>query len=232
MSETYVIPRTEFAQRRSSFELCQWINRKLEEMRATGSFDELYFERSDPRSNLKKLIEEAIPLSRLGLYLSTPGSEVYVTCYADNQGHDGLVEITGFNERRFKVEVTTAEAKDYYFRRQALSRYGHVQLTGTITRRGRDIVCDGDDGMVDADEEEERCIELMLERLRDKVSSRRYDADTAFLVFLTEMRPLSPRSRAELLHRTERFLLETNTKVPGIYFCYTADYSIDRVAGP
>lgn len=172
MSEPFSIPEAEYARRRSSFELCEWINQTLAEMRGTGRFDELYFERSDPRTNIKKLIEEAIPLSRLGLYLSTPESEVYLTCFADNRAYDAVIEVTGFTERTFKVEVTTTETKISNLRRQALARYGHVPLTGTISRRGREITATGD--MVRADVEDERCISLMFERLRRKVDSGRY----------------------------------------------------------
>lgn len=227
MPSTYTIPEAEYIQRRSSFELCRWINQKLEEMHATGCFDELYFERSNPRSNVKKLMEEAIPLSRLGLYLSTPGSDVYLTCFADNRGYDAVIEVSGYDQRTFKVEVTTTEDTASTLRRQALSRYGHVPLTGPITRRGREITATGE--MIRADEEDERCVGVMFDRLQRKIESERYDKDTAVLVFLTDFRAISPRSRADLVFRTERYLLETQAKVSGVYYCYTADYSVDRV---
>lgn len=223
----FLIETSEFAQRRSSFELCSWIDLKLAQMRMIGRFDELYFERRDPRSNIKKLVEEAIPLSRLGLYLTTPETEVHLTCFADNRNHDALVELSGFNQRSLKVEVTTTESDSSVLRRQALSRLGHVQLTGAITRIGSEIVSDGE--MVPAAEEDERCISLMFGRLRDKVETGKYDKDTAILVFLTEFRAVDAYYRAELLHRTKRYLLETGPNTKEVYYCYSADYSIDSV---
>jgi hypothetical protein len=231
MSSTFSIPIAEYEQRRSSFELCRWINQKLAEMRGTGRFDELYFERSNPRSNIKKLIEEAIPLSRLGLYLSTPGSEVYLTCLAGNQNYDANIEITGFDQRTFKVEVTTTEDKPSTLRRQALSRFGHVPLTGEISRKGREITVPDEVEMVCADEEDERCVNLMFDRMRRKIESGRYDEDTTILVFFTEFRAIDPNHRARLALRTNRYLLELQANVPGVYYCYTADYSIDSVRG-
>ena len=227
MPQRFLIDPVEYEQRRSCFDLCRWINQKLEDMRATGNFDELYFERSDPTSNVKKLIEEAIPLSRLGLFLSTPGSEVYLTCYADNGNRDALVEITGFNNRAFKVEITTTEDENSTHRRQALARYGHVPLTGTVSKSGREITSSGE--MICADAEDERCISLMLERLQRKADSRRYDRETAILVFFTEFRTIDPQYRARLALRTQRYLLEKQPEVRDVYYCYTTDYSIDHV---
>jgi hypothetical protein len=231
MSSIFSVPVAEYEHRRSSFGLCEWINQKLEEMRKTGHFDELYFERSDPRSNLKKLIEEAIPLSRLGLYLSTPGSEVYLTCLAGNQNYDAYIEITGFDQRIFKVEVTTTENRPSTLRRQALSRLGHVPLTGPISRSGREITIPDETEMVCANEEDDRCVNLMFERMRHKVESGRYGGDTAILVFFTEFRAIDPKHRARLAFRTNRYLLETQANVAGVYYCYTADYSIDSARG-
>lgn len=227
MTESFSIPEAEYARRRSSFELCEWINQKLAGMRATGRFDELYFERSDPRTNIKKLIEEAIPLSRLGLYLARPESEVYLTCFADNRGYDAVIEVTGFMPRTFKVEVTTTETETSNLRRQALARYGHVPLTGPISRRGREITSAGQ--MVRADEEDERCISIMFDRMQRKVDSGRYDRETAILVFSTDFRGIDPAWRAELAFRTERYLLEAPAKVAGVYYCYTGDYSIEHI---
>lgn len=89
--------------------------------------------------------------------------------------------------------------------------------------------------MVCADAEDQRCVDLMFNRLRAKVEKRdkndanRYDENTAFLVYFTEFRAVNPYHRAKLLLRTERYLLETQAKVAGIYYCYTADYSIEAV---
>ncbi len=62
------IPINEYEQKRHIFELCNWINEKLAEMETISDFNIIYFERNG--ENVKKLIEEAMPLASLGLYFS------------------------------------------------------------------------------------------------------------------------------------------------------------------
>lgn len=223
--EVVNIAQSEYEKRRHAFELCQWINEKLNELKRSGRFDELYFERKG--RNVKKLIEEAIPVSRLALQLSTPGSEVYVTCYVGNQAYDATVEIEGFGPRVFKVEVTTTETDETTMRRQALSRQGCVASSGPIRRDKRNIIWEGE--MVEVDADEQRCTELMFEWLQEKVKSGSYGEDTAILVHLAEYRPISMRNRANLVHRTRRYIVEEQPSIGSVYYCYTAGYIIDAV---
>jgi hypothetical protein len=222
------IERAEYEERRSAFELCQWVNSKLRELEDGGDFDRQYFERIG--KNVKRFVEEAIPLSRLGLYLSTPRSDVHVTCFADNRAYDGVIEITGFGARSFRVEVTTTDTPRLSeLRRQALSRDGHVVLTGPIRREGRTILPEG--AMVDVADEEERCIGVALERLRDKAASGRYGDDTVVLVYLTDCWLASlTELRAELLRRTEEYLRRERPPVHTVYYCYSSNYCVDHVA--
>jgi hypothetical protein len=224
MARTEEIASTEYEQRRHVFDLCRWVNSKLEEMRAGGRFDEQYFERT---GNTKKLVEEAIPVSRLGLAVSLPESEVYITCLTGNQPYDALVEITGIHRRTFKVEVTTTETNVSVMRRQALSRYGHVALTGPIWKDGREIQWEGD--MIDVHAEEEKRVALAFERLRTKVESQRYSSDTAILVYLSEYRPISLGARADLVRQTQRYLLERASSIYAVYYCYALGYMVDHV---
>lgn len=222
------IPRAEYEERRSAFELCRWVNSKLRELEDGGDFDRQYFERVG--TNVKRFVEEAIPLSRLGLYLSTPGSEVHITCFADNRAYDGLVEITGFGARSVRVEVTTTDTPPWStMRRQALSRDGHVVLTGPIRREGRAILAEG--AMVDVAEEEERCIEVALERLHEKAGSGKYGDDTAVLVYFTDcwLARLTD-IRAELLRRTEEYLRREPPSVRAVYYVYSSNYCVDHVS--
>jgi hypothetical protein len=219
------IPTAEYGERRHVFELCRWINSKLRSMEGCENFDEVYFERKG--ENIKKLLEEALPLSRLGLHLSTPANDVYVTCFAGNQPFDAEIEITGFTPTTFKVEVTTTETDESTLRRQALSRYGSVGLSGPIERRGRDIVWSAE--MIEVSAEEQRCTNLMFERLRAKIESGRYERDTAILIYLTEYRRISLESRASLVRRTEWYLREKDTNVRRVYYCYISGNFVDEV---
>lgn len=60
-----LITTAECEKRRHAFDLCTWINSKLLELEATGSIDGLYFERKGEARPIKKLLEEAVPASRL-----------------------------------------------------------------------------------------------------------------------------------------------------------------------
>ena len=228
MRPDFGISDEEYEERRSAFALCTWINAKLQALRESGHFDAVYFERTG--RNVKRLIEEAIPLSRLALYLSCPEHEVAVQCFADNRNYDAEIEITGFSDQSFKVEVTTAESETSTLRRQALARAGFVHLTGSIRRIGRRIVSEGE--MVDVQEEEARTVALLLERLRDKVEKGRYDTGTAFLVYASEFRPLGMDARAELVRSTEQYLAGSPISVPAVYYCFWPDYSIVHAAPP
>jgi hypothetical protein len=228
VSTEYMISRDEFEERRDAFALCAWINAKLRALRESGQFDQTYFD--ERKGTIKYLIEEAIPISRLGLYLSRPESQVHIRCFADGRAYDAQVEVTGFTTQSFKVEVTTSETEGSAMRRQALARDGVVHLTGQVRREGRRIVSDGE--MVDVAEEESRIIQLLLERLRVKVTSDRYDAETAFLVYASEFFPVGLDARAQLARNTKQYLLTRGSHVPAVYYCFWPDYSIVHVQPP
>jgi hypothetical protein len=222
------IPTAEYTQRRHVSELCRWINEKFAAIRAGGRFDEQYFERTG--LNVKRLIEEVVPLSRLGLFLWQPGCDVYVTCHADNRNYDAEVEVEGWNPRSFRVEATTTETDESTLRRQALSRDGFSTLSGPIHREGRTIVPEFE--MTEASEDRDRYVALTFERLRAKVESGRYDSNTAILVHLADFCPLSPEGRAQLIRQTTDYLQRERPRLPAVYYCYLTSYSVDAVYPP
>jgi hypothetical protein len=228
MPDRVDIPTAEYTQRRHVAELCRWINQKFEALRAGGRFDEQYFERTG--LNVKKLIEEAVPLSRLGLYLWMPGCDVYITCYADNRNYDAAVEVEGWNPRSFRVEVTTTETEQSTLRRQAWSRDGFSTLAGPIRREGRTIVPEFE--MIEVSEESDKYVALTFERLQAKAKSGRYDSNTAILVHLADFWPLPPEGRAQLIRQTTEYLQNERPQLPAVYYCYLASYSVDAVFPP
>ena len=230
MSDVVGIPNDEYEARRTAFDLARWIDDKFREMEAGGHFSRQYFERVG--HNVKRLVEEALPVSRLGLYLATPGADVHATCFADNRPYDALVEVGGVSRpHAFRVEVTTTETGDAStLRRQALARDGHVALYGPVRRSGRTIVAEPE--MVDAAEEEERLICVALERLHEKAASGRYGSDTAVLVYLTDAWFIDLTFRAELARRTEAYLLADRPPIAAVYYCYAANLSVDHVRRP
>ena len=221
----FEITRDEYEQRRDVFELCRWVNAQFRAMEGTGHFDEIYFERKG--LNVPRFVAEVVPVSRLALLLATPGSEVYVTCFADSRNYDAEIEISDWRPRSFRVEVTTTEPDDVVLRRQALSRVGHVMLAGPIRREGRKVIAEPE--MVNVHEEEQRRTALMLERLRDKVESGRYDANTAFLVYSTDLFRIGVDARADLVRDAERYLALVGVPTAGVYFAFQTDYTVMHV---
>ncbi len=224
---TFYIPKSEYETRRHTFELCSWINDKLRKLEATGNFDKLYFERKGEGRRVKKLLEEAIPASRLALYLSVPGSDVFVTLHEGNQNFDATLEIEGFTQRMFKLEITMAETKEAPLRRQALSKYGHVPLSGAIDKH-KDGSISWEHEMVNVEDREQEYVELMFRQLLKKLEGDNYPTETAILVYLSEFLPLSIRNRTQLVQRTQWYLLEKNLKRK-VYYGYAVGHFIDSV---
>ena len=206
------------------FDAHRWINSVLARMDNDPEFDAIYFERT---GNVKKLIEEAIPLTYLGLHLVRIMEDVFLQFFTNQPSYDGQLEVSGHNNYGFKVEVTTTENEESALQRQALSRNGMVWLHGPIKR-------DGDDGrkiisepqMIDLSMREDRCLELAFHRFLAKANSGRYDLNTAILVAITMDHVISIRRRGELLKRSRNFL-HANPTVYGVYYLYQRDGIID-----
>jgi hypothetical protein len=216
------ITTTEYQQRRHVFELCKWINEKLAEMEAYTDFETIYFERKG--ENVKKLIEEAIPLASLGLYFFKPADDVYLKCLTGNQSYDAELSVEGFHKFEIKVEVTTVETDESTMRRQALSRHGSVFMMGKIRREGRNIISEAE--MVDLDVENRKWIDLAFERLLKKIEHG-YDENTAILVSFSNFRHIPLRYRAQLVERTEKYLLREKPNIYGVYYSYGDDFVVD-----
>ncbi len=220
----FTITTDEYEQRRHVFETYRWINSVLAQMEKEQNFDEMYFERT---GNIKKLIEEAIPLTYLGLHLVRIADDVFLQFYTDGRPYDGQLAVIGFNNFGFKVEVTTTENDESTLRRQALSRNGIVWLNGEVKRDetdARKII--SAPRMVDLSKKEDRCMELAFERFLHKTNSGRHDVDTAILVAVTMDRVISMRRRGELLKRSREWL-RAHPTIYGVYYCYQRDGIVD-----
>lgn len=194
-------------------------------MDETGNFDTIYFERKGV--NLKKFLEEAIPVAYLGLHYFRIADDIYIQCKSGNQPYDAILEVVGFRNRSIKIEVTTTEDNDSTLRRQSLSRHGFTYSSGSIRREGGNIVSEPE--FVDTLEEEQRLIELAFNRFYEKVKFGGYGEDTALLIRVDFHKPLSLEGRAELVNRTHRYLTEHHPKVFAVFYCYVRDSIIDEV---
>ena len=221
----YNIPTSEFETKRHVFDLWLWINAKLKEMEAKEDFDTIYFERKG--ENVKKLLEEAVPVAFLGLYLFRMADDVYIQCKAGNQPFDALLDVVGFRNFSIKVEVTVTEDIDSTLRRQSLSRTGFTYFTGPIRKEKGQIISEPE--MVDTHEEEQKLSELAYERFLQKVESGKYDKDTAILVYVASTRPLPLSCRAELVSKTHKYLLANHPAIYGVYYYHRGVSAVDEV---
>ena len=219
------ISDTEYEQRRHARDLASWVNARFAELEDGGRLEEQFFERKG--QNIKRLIEEAVPLSRLGLFLWTPGNEPYVTLVPKSLKFDGHVEIEGFSAKSFNVEVTTIETEQSTLRRQALSREGTVPLTGRVWRTA-DGYIEAEVAMIDVAEQEQTVVDLVLSRLRAKTEFGRYDENTAFLVYVNDFWPLPAQGRLALHRKTEEYLRERPT-IYSVCYCFSPDFAIDWI---
>lgn len=220
------IPNSEYEQPRSIFQLCDWINSRLSELERIPGFEECYAERKG--KNIKKLVEEAIPVARLSLYFWCPWRNISVTCLAGDQPHDAELTLLDHphETETIKIEVTTTETDETTMRRQALSREGFVWMTGPVRREGRKIV--SEPRMVDLKKERTRLLECAFARFQEK-AEKEDDTQTAILVYVTSSRLLSLPFwyRAQLLEKTRIYLRTKRPKLYGVYYCYRADEGID-----
>jgi hypothetical protein len=217
------IPALEYEQHRNIFQLCDWINDKLHGLKQYPDFEERYFERRG--QNIKKLLEEAVPVARLGLYFWRPWRDVWVACLAGNQPYDA--ELTLQDSRKtetIQVEVTSTETDETTMWRQALSREGYVFIPGPVRREGRRIV--SEPKMVDVNEQRKRLLQCAFDRFQTK-ADREDDAQTAILVYVNSTLSLPFWSRAELMEKTHKYLQTQNPRIYGAYYCYEVDQGVD-----
>ncbi len=219
-----MISINDYEQRRHIFDFCRWINQKLYNLEKERDFETLYFER---KGVVKKLLEEAVPVSRLGLYLCREWNDVFVQCLTNNPSYDAAIEIQNPTDReKIKIEVTTTEDDDSTMRRQALSRKGFVHFTGKVRREKRNIISEGE--FVDVEEECTKLVQLALQRLELKLSNT-YDSATAILIYFTNHRMLLHHHRFNLIKQVKQILGERKPALYGVFFCYDSNFGVDGV---
>jgi hypothetical protein len=219
------ILQTDYEQRRHIFDFCRWINQKLYDLEQDPDFEKLYLERLG--GNWKKLLEEAVPVSHLGLYLYREWREVFVQCFANNPQYDVLLEVRSPSvTQSIKVEITTTEDEESAMRRQALSRKGFVHFTGTVRREGREIISNGE--FVDVEEECSKIVQLALQRLDRKLNNQ-YDKVTAILIYITDQRNLPHQHRFDLVEEVKRLLRERKPELYGVFICYSSNLGVDGI---
>lgn len=232
------ISTSDYETTRSLFDLCDWITQKVSELVESSDNGDAYFRQ---RGNIKKLLEEAIPISYFGLHLYRIRRNINVTCHAGNEPYDGKIEIEEQWDIKKKttifVEVTSTESDKTALQREYLANEGIVNLSDDLERdeKTRKIIPIRNNTLVNIDIEQQKVIDEAYKRSikklekKDNLGNFRYTSNTAIIIYVTYGFPLSPRFRINLLNMTLEYLKKERPTVYGVYYCYKADGTIDGI---
>jgi len=214
------IPDSEYEERRTIFELCKWINSKLRALEPLPDFEKLYFERSE--KNIKKLLEEAVPIAKLGLYFWGPWLDISVRCLAGNGAYDAELI---FKSETIRIEVTCTETDETTMRRQALARDGVTYLMSPVRRERQQIISEPAP-MPNLYEVWTHLVECAFERFQRKAEIED-DPQTAILVYVSSLQFLPLQYRMKLMEQTRMYLQTHNSTLYGVYYCYDQNQGVD-----
>lgn len=132
----------------------------------------------------KLLREELYPLSRLGLHLKQPGNTATVEAFEANGHADGRIEISGFNERGFEVQVTfAAYGYEDALRDELLATEGFSPGFGTISRNHSNNKIQAEISAADYDEHVPRISCAIVGRIKDKAKFTYADGTVLLVAF-------------------------------------------------
>lgn len=145
----------------------------------------------------KKLIEEIIPIAAFLKHFEVPGRQVRCKHFPGNQNYDAKIKIqgsevhSGFIEKEYFVEVTSAVSTYAHLEREALSRHGSVFGGGKIRREkgSRQIISEA--VAEDHDAPVTKASEWVIERLKHKGSKETYPRPCILFVQVEPERPLN-----------------------------------------
>lgn len=146
----------------------------------------------------KRLLEELLPISRLGLYLKQPGLDVEIEAFENDGPIDGRIQITGFRQQTLNVQVTCDFTYEERLRMKAVSLVGSVAGSGPISRNRRTGQIEAVTVAVDIEEHYKRVAEA-IRNLSLKKIGHRPPKDTALLVAFDEVKVRGLRSWCRLL---------------------------------
>lgn len=133
----------------------------------------------------KELLEEWYPLSRLALHLKQAGLEVKVEIFEDDGAADGHLQIIGFWDAEFDVQITCCFDYEEKLRRELLVTEGSAPGAGEIYRDRESGQIHATQGVRDYYEYIERVAEEVMERFHKK-SEFAYRSDTALIIAFHE----------------------------------------------
>jgi hypothetical protein len=147
----------------------------------------------------KRLREELLPLSRLGLRMKQPGLAVEVEGFEDNRPADGAIRISGFRPREFEVQLTFAGyGYEEALRSEHLVKKGFVPGAGFIARDTKTRAIDAKTAAIDDDEHFCRIAGAIIDQFGEK-SRNAYGAGAVLVIALEEIKLSGFQSWSRLL---------------------------------
>lgn len=135
----------------------------------------------------KRLLEELLPISRLGLLLKQPGLHVEVEAFEDYGPADGRIAVTGFREQLFDVQVTCDFTYSERLRSELVSSVGSAPGAGPTSRDRRTGQIKAAPIVVDMDAHYEN-IATAVRDLSIKKAARVPGANAALVIAFDEIR--------------------------------------------
>ena len=178
----------------------------------------------------KTLREELYPLSRLALFLKLPGLHVEVEAFEDSGRADGHIQITGFREEEFEVQLTYAgyESADA-LRSELLVTQGYAPGAGAISRGKRRAPIVTTIAAVDHDEHINRISAAVVEKFLKK-ATKLYASGTVLLVAFEEVKLFGRPAWSALFSAIERSGGMIESQFSKVYLFNGATNELHRAA--
>lgn len=159
----------------SAYVFANEVDRQIEVLSSDG-----YFLR--PRTTRGKVLqEELLPISRLALHLKQPGLEVEVEAFENNGEADGHIQITGFREQEFNVQVTYDFTYKESLRNELLVSKGVAPGAGDIHRDKKTKEVIAIMAATDTDEHIGRVSQSVMFLFQKKIE-KRYSRNTTLII--------------------------------------------------
>jgi len=128
----------------------------------------------------KRIVEELGPIAFFAMKYYRPGLEVLVRGLVGNQPYDGEIQVSGWRERSFKIEVANAIEYEDALRRELLHCEGSSPGWGAIKRENGKVTAEG--GAHSYGEDLARLGKISAERFSAKQSEHAYENGTVLII--------------------------------------------------
>ncbi|MEM7245917.1 MAG: hypothetical protein AAF533_11270 [Acidobacteriota bacterium] len=174
------------------------------------------------RGRAKLLLEELYPISRLALHFKQPGLRAEVEAFEDSSAADAHIQLTGFREQDFDVQVTCTHDAEEALRSELLVRDGWAPGAGPIHKKTKEV--EAELTAADYDGHVALVSTAIQDRFQQKQHAYSYGPNTILLIGFDEVRLSGRHYWSQLLAWLDR-KLERSDKFLAVFLfnCATAE---------